>query len=128
MASNFIILADDVLAVEQKITEIKKGMEYEEEPILYNLMDEGTYALVDELSTISLFETTKFIIAKNAECLLNKADKAFVELLKVMNAPSNQNILVLVFMGAIDFSSEQYQKLKRFSSVFEIRKDRKSVV
>ncbi|MDE6947039.1 MAG: DNA polymerase III subunit delta [Anaeroplasmataceae bacterium] len=121
MASNFIILADDVLAVEQKITEIKKGMEYEEEPILYNLMDEGTYALVDELSTISLFETTKFIIAKNAECLLNKADKAFVELLKVMNAPSNQNILVLVFMGAIDFSSEQYQKLKRFSSVFEIR-------
>ena len=94
MASNFIILADDVLAVEQKITEIKKGMEYEEEPILYNLMDEGTYALVDELSTISLFETTKFIIAKNAECLLNKADKAFVELLKVMNAPSNQNILV----------------------------------
>ena len=107
MASNFIILADDVLAVEQKITEIKKGMEYEEEPILYNLMDEGTYALVDELSTISLFETTKFIIAKNAECLLNKADKAFVELLKVMNAPSNQNILVLVFMGAIDFSSEQ---------------------
>lgn len=121
MASNFIIIADDYLALEQKIEEIKKGFEVTSETIQYNLGDEGIYALIDELTTISLFDETKFVIAKNAEVLLGKSEKAFVELLKAMNDQSSSNILILIFMNSADYASEAFQKLKRFSSVIEIK-------
>ena len=121
MASNFIIIADDYLALEQKIEEIKKGFEVTSETIQYNLGDEGIYALIDELTTISLFDETKFVIAKNAEVLLGKSEKAFVELLKAMNDQSSSNILILIFMNSVDYASEAFQKLKRFSSVIEIK-------
>lgn len=121
MASNFIIIADDYLALEQKIEEIKKGFEVTSETIQYNLGDEGIYALIDELTTISLFDETKFVVAKNAEVLLGKSEKAFVELLKAMNDQSSSNIMILVFMNSVDYASEAFQKLKRFSSVIEIK-------
>ena len=121
MAVNFIILEDDYLAVESKIEEIKKGFELDVEPTLYNLDEEGTYAIVDELTTVSLFDETKLVIVRNAEGLLKNSDRAFLELLKAMNDQNSSNILILVFMGSVDTSNEQYQKLKRFSSVFEAK-------
>ncbi|MDE7105810.1 MAG: DNA polymerase III subunit delta [Anaeroplasmataceae bacterium] len=121
MAVNFIILADDYLAVEQKIEEIKKGFNLEVDPITYNAQEEGTYAIVDELTTVSLFEETKFVVVRNAEALLTKSDRAFLDLLKAMNDQSSSNVLILVFMDSVDMSNEQYQKLKRFSSVFEAK-------
>ncbi|MDE7161788.1 MAG: DNA polymerase III subunit delta [Anaeroplasmataceae bacterium] len=121
MAVNFIILADDPLAVERKLVEIQKGFDLEVEPITYNASEEGTYAIVDELATVSLFDETKFVVVRSAEALLSKSDTAFLELLKVMNDQNSSNILVFVFMTAIDTSNEQYQKLKRFSSVFEAK-------
>lgn len=121
MAVNFILLADDYLAVNRKIEEIKKGFSLEVEPIIYNALEEGTYAIVDELTTVSLFDETKLVIVRNAEGLLSKSDRAFLELLKAMNDQNSSNILILVFMGSVDVSNEQYQKLKRFSSVFEAK-------
>lgn len=121
MAVNFILLADDYLAVERKIEEIKKGFNLDVEPITYNIDEEGTYAIVDELTTVSLFDETKLVVVKNAESLCSKSDRAFLDLLKAMNDPNSSNILILVFMGSIDISNEQYLKLKRFSSVFETK-------
>lgn len=121
MAVNFIILADDYLAVEQKIEEIKKGFNLEVDPITYNAQEEGTYAIVDELTTVSLFEEAKLVVVRNAEVLLTKSDRAFLDLLKAMNDQSSSNVLILVFMDSVDMSNEQYQKLKRFSSVFEAK-------
>ena len=121
MAANFIILADDSLAVQQKIEEIQNGFELEVEPIVYNALEEGTYAIVDELTTVSLFDETKLVIVKGAEALLARSDKAFLELLKAMNDQSSSNVLILIFMNSIESSNEQYQKLKRFSSVFEAK-------
>lgn len=121
MAVNFILLADDSLAVDRKLKEIQKGFNLEVEPIVYNASEEGTYAIVDELATVSLFDETKFVVVKNAEALLAKSDTAFLELLKVMNDQNSSNILVLVFMDFTDGTNEQYQKLKRFSSVFEAK-------
>ncbi|MDE7213260.1 MAG: DNA polymerase III subunit delta [Anaeroplasmataceae bacterium] len=121
MAVNFIILADDYLAVESKIEEIKKGFDLDVEPTIYNLDEEGTYAVVDELTTVSLFDESKFVIVRNAEGLLKSSDRAFLDLLKAMNDQNSSNILILVFMGSVDMANEQYQKLKRFSSVFEAK-------
>lgn len=116
-----MILADDYEALENKIAEIKEKYQLNYETIQYNLLEEGTYALIDELSTVSLFDEPKFIVARNAEALLEKSDKAFLELMKVMNDPSSMNCLILVFMDSIDYTNEQFVKLRRFATFFEIR-------
>lgn len=121
VASNFIILADDYQALEERINELKKGFEIDTDTINYSLEEEGIYSLVDELTTISLFGDRKFVVAKHAEALLSKSDKAFLELTKAMNDPQSENVLILVFMDGVDFSNEQYQKLKRFSSVIDVK-------
>lgn len=121
MAYNFMILADDYEALENKIAEIKEKYQLNYETIQYNLSEEGTYALIDELSTVSLFDEPKFIVARNAEVLLEKSDKAFLELMKVMNDPNSANCLILVFMDSIDYTNEQFVKLRRFATFFEIR-------
>lgn len=122
MAVNFIIWADDYLAAIEKIEEIKKGFDITSDPIMYNLNDEGLYSLVDELTTVSLFDDTKFVVAKGTENLFSsKSDKAFTELLKAMNDQNSSNILVLLFMDGLDFNNERYSLLKRFSSYIEIK-------
>lgn len=123
MAFNFIIVSDDSMALENKIEEIKKGYEITSETISYNLNDEGVYALVDELSTVSLFEETKFIVAKGGEYLLGKDDAAMKELFKVMNNQNSSNVLIIAFIGTVNYSDATFQKLKRFSSFFEIKTD-----
>ena len=122
MAVNFIVWADDYLAATEKIEEIKKGFDITSEAIMYNLNDEGLYSLVDELTTVSLFDETKFVVARGSENLLSgKSDKAFTELLKAMNDQHSSNILVLLFMENLDFNNERYIKLKRFSSYIEVK-------
>ncbi|MDE5715323.1 MAG: DNA polymerase III subunit delta [Anaeroplasmataceae bacterium] len=123
MAFNFIIVSDDSMALENKIEEIKKGYEITSETISYNLNDEGVYALVDELSTVSLFEETKFIVAKGGEYLLGKDDAAMKELFRVMNNQNSSNVLIIAFIGTVNYSDATFQKLKRFSSFFEIKTD-----
>lgn len=121
MTANFIISADDYLMVNNKIDEIKQSFNLDAEPIIYDWQEEGTYAVVDELTTISLFDEPKVVVVKNAEGILNKTDTAFLELLKAMNDQNSSNILIFVFMEAIDTANEQYQKLKRFSSYLEAK-------
>ena len=79
MASNFIIVSDDFLATSNKIEEIRKGYNITSEIITYDLSEESIYSLVDELTTVSLFEDIKFVVVKEAENLLGKNEKAFVE-------------------------------------------------
>lgn len=120
MASNFIIVSDDFEATNNKIEEIKNGYNITSETITYDLSDESIYSLVDELTTISLFEDVKFVVVKEAEELLGKNEKAFVELQKAMNDVYSNNILILLFKK-VDYSNEDFGKLRRFSAFFEIK-------
>lgn len=120
MASNFIIVSDDFEATNNKIEEIKNGYNILSETITYDLSDESIYSLVDELTTISLFEDIKFVVVKEAEELLGKNEKAFVELQKAMNDVYSNNILILLFKK-VDYSNEDFGKLRRFSAFFEIK-------
>ena len=97
MASNFIIVSDDFEATNNKIEEIKQGYNITSETITYDLSDENVYSLVDELTTISLFEDVKFVVVKEAEELLGKNEKAFIELQKAMNDVYSNNILILLY-------------------------------
>ena len=97
MASNFIIVSNDFEATNNKIEEIKNGYNITSDIITYDLSDENVYSLVDELTTVSLFEDVKFVVVKEAEELLGKNEKAFVELQKAMNDVYSNNILILLF-------------------------------
>ena len=119
MASNFIIVSDDFEATSNKIEEIRKGYNITSEIITYDLSEESIYSLVDELTTVSLFEDIKFVVVKEAENLLGKNEKAFVELQKAMNDVYSSNILILLFKK-VDYSNEDFTKLRRFSAFFEI--------
>ncbi len=125
MTHNFILVADDYEALENKIQEIQSSYQVDYDTVQYNLKDESIYSLVDELTTISLFSEPKFVIAKGAEALLGKTDKPFLSLLGAMNQVDSENILVLVFMLSadtkFDYQNEQFVQLKRFSSLFEIK-------
>lgn len=121
MAANFIVLADDFQALEDKINEIKNSLEIATDVITYDLAEDSLYSLFDELTTISLFDEAKFVVLRNANELIDKEQKGFNELLKTMNNQNSDNILVLVFMGNVDFSNSQYQSLKRFATSFDVR-------
>lgn len=122
MAANFIVWADDYLAASNKLDEIKDGFNISSDPIIYNLNDDGLYSLVDELTTVSLFDDVKFVVCKGSENLFsNKSDKAFSELLKAMNDINSNNVLVLLFMNELDMSHERYSMIKRFSTFIEVK-------
>ncbi len=122
MAANFIVWADDYLAASNKLDEIKDGFNISSDPIIYNLNDDGLYSLVDELTTVSLFDDVKFVVCKGSENLFsNKSDKAFSELLKAMNDINSNNVLVLLFMNELDMSHERYSMIKRFSTYIEVK-------
>ncbi len=115
-----MIFSDDFQTIENKLDEIKKGYQIEDDRINYQLSDENLYSLVDELTTVSLFDLPKFVVARSAEELIGKTSSAFDDLIKAMNDHNSSNVLVLVFHGSVDYSNPQFQRLKRCSTVFEL--------
>ncbi len=120
MGANFMIIADDVLAVNDKIEEIKKGYGILSEDIVYNLAEEDIFSLIDELSTVSLFDETKFIVVKNAESLLSQTESSVSELVKAMTRQNSSHVVIFVFLEQIDHYHPIYQKVKKFCSVIEL--------
>lgn len=120
MGANFMIIADDVLAVNDKIEEIKKGYGILSEDIVYNLAEEDIFSLIDELSTVSLFDETKFIVVKNAESLLAQTESSVSELVKAMTRQNSSHVVIFVFLEQIDHYHPIYQKVKKFCSVIEL--------
>jgi DNA polymerase III delta subunit len=116
MANNFIIVSDDKVAAGQKVEEISSKFNSSYERLTIDLSDEGLYALVDELNTVSLFEEPKIITVKSSDSLLNnKNEKAFNELIKSMNNIDNSNVLIFIFLDKIDYNNERFVKLRKYS-------------
>ncbi|MCR5231202.1 MAG: hypothetical protein K6B64_00975 [Acholeplasmatales bacterium] len=77
---NYIISTDDISAAMKKIEEIKKSLSSEYDDIGYDLEEESVYSLIDELTTISLFDAPKFIVVKGSEAIEGVSDKIALEL------------------------------------------------
>jgi DNA polymerase-3 subunit delta len=121
MANNFIIVSDDKVAAGQKVEEISSKFNSSYERLTIDLSDEGLYALVDELNTVSLFEEPKIITVKSSDSLLNnKNEKAFNELIKSMNNIDNSNVLIFIFLDKIDYNNERFVKLRKYSSFIQV--------
>ena len=118
---NYIITTDDFSAANNKILEIKNSIKYELDEVSYDLEEDGIYSIIDELSTVSLFDTPKFVVVKSAEVLLTFSDKAVLELATIMNDMDSSNVLILLSTKGFDTKSEKYQRIKRFSTYIDIK-------
>ena len=118
---NYIISTDDISAAMKKIEEIKESLSSEYDDIGYDLEEESVYSLIDELTTISLFDSPKFIVVKNSEAIEGISDKQAVELFSAMNNRDSENVVVFVFAKNFDLRKDNINKLKRYSTLFDVR-------
>ncbi len=121
MAYNYIITSDDSLALKDKISEIKKALDPSYEEIYYDLEDDSLQSLIDELSTISLFDNPKFVIVKNSNKLVNMKNESLLDLYKAMNNTDSQNVLILQILNLSDFKADTFETLKRYSTLIDVR-------
>lgn len=121
MAYNYIISSDDKEAAINKIEEIKNSVSTEFDEVSYDLEEDGLYSVVDEMTTVSLFSTPKFIIVKNSEAIVNAKENALAELYKAMNDMESENIMIFLFYKGFNFSDDKLMKLKKYSSYIDIK-------
>ena len=115
----YIILADDIGSINVKVEEIK-GRIPNAYFSTYDLEDDNFYDVVDELKTISMFDETKIVLAKNGDKLFNVSqDKAF-ELQKTLVDTSSENVLIIAITS--DFlPNDLYNKIKRYSTNINLK-------
>ncbi len=118
---NYLILGDDFESINLKIEEIKKNFESDFEFSKYDLKEDDLYQIVDDINTVSLFDSLKFVIVKNASEIENTSEKKLNELLKIMNNYNSNNVLVLVEANKLDLKNEKIARLKKYSTYIEIK-------
>ena len=121
MAYNYLITSDDSLAAKDKIKEIKDALDPSYDELGYDLEDDSLYDVIDELTTISLFDNPKFVVVKNAHKLMNIKPDNLKELYRAMNNLDSQNVLILLFLEAVDFKSDTFETLRRYANLIDVR-------
>ena len=117
--TNYLILFDDSSLCNKRIDELQKTMNDSCDVINYDLEDDGIYSIIDELTTISLFEEPKFLIVKTFEAISKISENALNELLRAMNDVNSNN--VLVFTAKKLESNEIINKVKRYCSTIDVK-------
>ena len=123
MSYNYIISAEEKEEAKEKIEEIRKSIKLDFDYSEYDLEEDGLYPIIDELTTISLFDNPKFIVINSSENIIKANDKAFVELLTAMNSQENDNVLVFIGfsagnVGYFNFTTlEPLRKVLRFQTL-----------
>ncbi|MGM9969158.1 MAG: DNA polymerase III subunit delta [Anaeroplasma sp.] len=118
---SYIVTTDDYQAGENKIEEIRNSLLGEFDLSQYDLEDDGFYSIIDELSTISLFDSPKFVVVRSGELICDLSDKAINELCTIMNDITSENVLVIFSTKIVDYKNEKFQKIKKYSSHIDIR-------
>ncbi len=118
---NYIISSDDTLLCNQKIEELQKQFNMEMDINSYDLADDGIYSIIDDLSTISLFDLPKFLIVKSFEEVMNISENALAELLKAMNDVNSNNIIVFITYKSIDSKNTNANKIKKYCTSIDLR-------
>lgn len=121
MAYNYIIASDDKEAAQNKIEEIKNSLNLDFDFSNYDLEDDGIYSIIDEVSTVSLFDNPKFVVIKSASRITDISDKALNELVKAMNDRESENVIIFLFYDAFNYNNESLQRIKKYSSMINIR-------
>ena len=118
---NYLISSDDIEALNKKIEEINKSFNLEFDVIRYDLEEDSLYSIIDELSTISLFDNPKFVIVKNTNGLIKASENTMNELLMVMNNKESNNVIVFTELDKIELKEENLARLRKYSVYFDIK-------
>ena len=118
---NYLISSDDIEALNDKINEIKNSYNIEFDVIRYDLEEDNIYSIIDELSTISLFDNPKFIIVKSINFASEASERQITDMLKVMNNQDSNNVLVATSLDKIDFKNENISRLRKYMIYFDIK-------
>lgn len=120
---NFIIKTEDFALAEEKINTIVRTMD-NPDIISYNLNEDSLYRLIDELTTISLFDNPKLVILKGANAILDESDEKIKELTYAMADSANSNVLILIDSDFDTKSEERFRRytlLKKYSQEYDLR-------
>ena len=118
---NYLISSDDIEALNNKIEEIRKSFNQDFDVIRYDLGEDSLYSIIDELSTISLFDNPKFVIVKQANEIAEKPEKQITELLKTINNRESINVIIFTDLNKIDFKNENLANLRKYTIYFDIK-------
>ncbi|MBQ9899867.1 MAG: DNA polymerase III subunit delta [Acholeplasmatales bacterium] len=118
---NYLISSDDIEALNDKILEINNSYKLDFDVIRYDLEDDDIYSIIDDVSTISLFDNPKFIIVKSANNIASASEKKVTELLKALNDKDSNNVVVFTEMDKLDLKDDNISRLKKYCIYFDIR-------
>ena len=118
---NYLISSDDIEALNNKIEEIRKSFNQDFDVVRYDLGEDSLYSIIDELSTISLFDNPKFVIVKQANEIAEKPEKQITELLKTINNRESVNVIIFTDLNKIDFKNENLANLRKYTIYFDIK-------
>lgn len=119
---NFIIKTDDYSLAQEKVNSIAKSMD-NPDVITYDLDEDNTYNVIDELTTVSLFDNPKLVILKSGNKLLEQSAEKLNELTNAMADTANTNVLVIVDEKFDTKSSERfntYVQIKKYAQEFDL--------
>lgn len=120
---NFIIKTDDYAMAEEKINTIVRSLD-NPDVLSYDLNDDNLYSLIDELTTVSLFDNQKVIILKSGNELLSEKEEKIDELVNAMVDNSNSNVLIIVD-SEFDLKSaerfKKYSQIRKYAQEFDLR-------
>lgn len=117
--TNYLILFDDSSLCNKRIDELLKTMNDSYDVINYDLEDDGIYSIIDELTTVSLFDEPKFLIVKSFEAISKIGENAVSELLRAMNDVNSNN--VMVFTSKKLESNDIINKVKRYCNTIDVK-------
>ena len=118
---NYLISSDDIEALNDKINEIKNSYNIEFDIIKYDLEEDDIYNIIDELTTISLFDNPKFIIVKSINYASKAKETQITDMLKAMNNQDSNNVLVATSLEKIDYKDENISRLRKYMIYFDIK-------
>ncbi len=117
---SYFISTDDLSFAINKIEDLKKQSKLNYEVSSYDLEDDPFYNVIDELTTISLFDDPKFIIVKGAEKISQISEDQFKELIKQLADTESQNALAMITTSIFN-DKNRLEELKKWSSFYDIR-------
>ena len=122
---SYFLSTDDYSVGVKKIEEIKKGIKGSFDEVYYDLDEDSVYDVVNELTTISLFDEPKVIVVKSAELFKDASENAIKELLTSMADYNSTNVLIGISTEGYDFNDSKggpiYNSLKKYASFIDIK-------
>lgn len=121
---SYFISTDDYSIAKRKEEEIKKNMTESFDEIAYDLDEDSIYSILNELSTVSLFDSPKVVVIKSAEKILNISDDALKELLSLMGNYNSLNVLIGISQEGYktdDKNKDVLEKLKKYATFIDYK-------